>query len=65
MHGLPPPTRIRICMRTRSKRPGAKRSSAMSPVALSILAEAWLKGSSTPAMETRWSCGNSTGSAVP
>ena len=44
---------------------GCERSSAMSPAALSILAGAWLKPLITPATETRWSCGNWTGSAVP
>jgi hypothetical protein len=34
---------------------GCERSSAMSPAALSILEEVWLKRLSTPAMETRWS----------
>jgi hypothetical protein len=37
----------------------------MSPAALSILEEAWLKPLITPATETHWSFGNSTGSAVP
>jgi len=44
---------------------GAKRSSAMSPAVLSILAGAWLNPLITPATETRWSCGSWTGSAVP
>ena len=42
-HEFPRPIRIRTCRRTLSKTPDARRYFAISPAALSILANVWLK----------------------